>query len=298
MKTKNLILLCVLIPWFAHGSNKTDKPNKTATTVNVHEMTVGIENDTEKQQVAKNIIRYRFQCLINDKYPVDLTFEVHKGIIQGQIVYTKTKAKTPIRLLGEIEAGENMENVFSMREVSKDGTATGFIRGKITAQHKFEGTWQTPNKYIQNKNGYSFDIKEGKSYKMHTVNIAKSNTKLYSDKTFVWKTNVNNPYGIYEYSLGENAGHGQLEIFLKNRKTMCNIHNTTSAPAFNMGNVEEQECIVENDHFVCTVPDTDGQCQFTIYPFADFALVRYVENKRDCLLGMNATLEGIYLKVK
>lgn len=294
MKQLKLTLLYLVIFLFVCTGKNTSRQIETATENNIRQITADTQNETE-QQSNSDVKRYRFQCLINNKYPVDLTFELYQNMIQGQIVYTNTKNKTPIYLLGNVLSYDKGGYEVFIREMAPDGSTTGIIRGKITEQNKLEATWNAPDKYIETKNGKLFDYVQGKSYPMHILKIADKETSLYSDKIFDWKPNTNNAYGTYYYSMGENCASGKIEIFPKNKKIMCNIYTNTSAPSFNMAIVEEQECVVKNNRLVCTL-SSEAPCQFVILPFKQFVAVEYINDARNCEFGMNATVEGLYLK--
>lgn len=235
-------------------------------------------------------VSHSWNGLINGKWPVQVYVEAMNGIVQGQIIYTNSKAKTPIKLLGSAAKDE-----FELRENDANGNITGFISGKITSDGGFSGTWKAPGRLVKT-GSLSFDYKEGKIYSLALSKCARPSP----DPLISWEIDLKYCSGTYCYSYGENLACGVLKLSEKAGKVLCTIDAATSAPSFNMAKVEERECVVLHDRLLCTLsPEetySDGECQFEIIPYRDFATINYIDRKNRCGFGMNATIAETYLK--
>ena len=70
-------------------------------------------------------LQYQGEGAINGTIPVSLWFESRDGIISGEIVYTRTKDRTPIRILGRVQDN----GLLRLREMLPDGRVSGTITG-------------------------------------------------------------------------------------------------------------------------------------------------------------------------
>ena len=59
---------------------------------------------TTAPKAAAKVVLYEGKGVINHKIPVALWFDSRDGLVSGEIVYTATKARKPIRILGREEA--------------------------------------------------------------------------------------------------------------------------------------------------------------------------------------------------
>lgn len=235
------------------------------------------------------IVSYYWSGLINKKIPVEISLEKKGRIIQGQIVYTKTENKTPIRLIGT-----SYENVFQFREITNDASITGFIKGEITADGGFKGTWTAPPRNIQKDDEDSYDFVYGKEYSINLKSCKKRTSKLFS-----WAINVEGAVGEYSYTYGENLTSGTLQLFKRDGRLFCTVGSVTYAPSYNIAEIIEQECTWKDGRLVCIVDeDEDFSCGFEIFPFSEFAIIFYLEGYDICGFGHNATIEGIFIKQK
>ncbi|MDL2313522.1 hypothetical protein LJC36_00910 [Desulfovibrio sp. OttesenSCG-928-C14] len=107
----------------------------------------------------EDVQRHAWQGEINNTIPVSVWFEIRDGLIVGELIYTNTKEKKPIRLLGKVEATGELR----MQEMLPDGLISGMISGKI-AQDSFEGTWSTAGKFATK--GKTNKYIEGKRYRL------------------------------------------------------------------------------------------------------------------------------------
>ena len=110
---------------------------------------------------AKKMEHYDWQGEIGGRIPVAVWFETRDGLIAGEIVYTRTKEKKPIRLLGTVSQGQ-----LRMQEMLPDGLVTGRITGTIK-DGVFEGDWVAPGKVT--KKGENFEIVDGKEFPIRLV---------------------------------------------------------------------------------------------------------------------------------
>ncbi|MGN1038485.1 MAG: hypothetical protein ACI4P0_03720, partial [Mailhella sp.] len=76
---------------------------RIATQINAEFSQKKAVQDEKKEKNVSAVLYYEGHGKINGKIPVSLWFDVKAGLASGELVYTATKAKTPIRLLGREE---------------------------------------------------------------------------------------------------------------------------------------------------------------------------------------------------
>ena len=211
---------------------------------------------------------------LNDKTPIFIHYQLDSNLIIGEITFLKTKEKLPIRLLGTIEENKNYELLL----FDKTGNITDIIKGLPTSEN-FNGSW------------YSF--KEDKEY---------SFTLLLAD-TIITSPDIkpldNQIFGNYHYQYGEDGYTGNFEINkIDNNKVDFSILSTTNIERGpNMAEVEKDTIAMQGKSFVYMIPESDN-CEFKTTFYKDFVYISYTKGYCMGQFGMNATIEGIYLKTK
>lgn len=223
-----------------------------------------------KKQDVKEI---SWKGFLNGKTPVFIHYQIDGNIIVGEITYLNTKGKVPITLLGTIEE----DNSYRILEFEKSGNITGVITGKPT-DGAFKGSWFSP-----------------KTRKELTLNLVKKDTALASKKI---ETNVDDLFGRYHYQYSEAGYQGDLEIKkLPNSKAVFGITSVTGEPARNLAQIDDDTIDLKTTNFTYKLTDTED-CEFKVKFYKGFAVVQYTQGVCSGQFGMNATIEGIYMKTK
>ncbi|MDL2216646.1 hypothetical protein LJB81_02790 [Desulfovibrio sp. OttesenSCG-928-M14] len=225
--------------------------------------------------------RHAWQGAINDKIPVSIWCEIRDGLIVGELVYTNTKEKKPIRLLGTVEADGELR----MQEMLPDGLISGLIGGKIT-QGSFEGAWSAPGKLVTKGNNHEYI--EGKSYHLRLSNATLPHTPFH------WEHDPNALAGKYAYSYGKDMNYGVIALVrAEGQKMNCSIDSSSSAPSYNMA----QTSFTTGAAGDRILYEEDASCAFEILLFNGFLVTRYLEGKTcDGWFGRGTTVEGIFVK--
>lgn len=220
---------------------------------------------------AQNVTEINWTGTLNSKTPISLSYSVTDGIIVGQIIYLNTKSKTPIKIIGTVEDDKS----YRILEFEKDGNITGIITGKPT-ETAFTGDWFSP--------------KSRKSLSLKLTNPTKKQKKRTPNTTVTNAT--------YHYGYSEKGPQGDFQIKkLKNNKFQFSITSVTSDPARNIANIDETEVTISGNSFSYTMPE-EKKDQFKVIFYPDFLVVKYTKGDFLGEFGHNATIEGIYLKVK
>lgn len=223
-----------------------------------------------KNQVGKEI---SWKGFVNGKIPVFIHYQIDDKVIVGEITYLNTKNKLPITLLGTIED----DNSYRILEFEKSGNITGVITGNAT-DGVFKGSWFSP-----------------RTRKELVLNLVKKDTALASKKI---ETNVNDLFGRYHYQYSEAGYQGDLEIKrLPDSKAVFGITSVTGEPARNLAQIDDDTINLKATHFTYKLDDTDD-CEFKVKFYKGFAVVQYTQGVCSGQFGMNATIEGIYMKTK
>ncbi|MFT3680374.1 MAG: hypothetical protein QM791_08860 [Ferruginibacter sp.] len=210
---------------------------------------------------------------INKKVPVFLTYNINESIITGQITYLNTKDKKPIKLIGTIEDDRS----FRLLEFESTGNITGIITGKPGVD-SFNGAWFSP-----------------KTRKELEFAAVKKDTTVAVENTAADLADI---AGNYHYQYSEEGSMGDLDIKqLSNGRAVFAVSSVTSAPARNLADVPGDTIDIKSNSFIYKIPGTDS-CEFKVKFYKSFAYINYTRGFCDGQFGHNATIDGIFLKVK
>ncbi|HXB07056.1 MAG TPA: hypothetical protein VNW04_08070 [Puia sp.] len=210
---------------------------------------------------------------INGKIPVFLWLAEKDSTLQGEVVYTNTKNRTPIKLAGE---RDNYDQI-KVCEFQADGMITGiFFFNKIGATSS--GKWYSPS-----------------SDKDYVLALNQKDTVLKVDTGFAPEAIA----GDYGYQYGKNGPQGSITVHrIRDGRISFDIGCVTSAPAFNQATVGLDTVAIQNDRFTYTLRDS-RQCIFQVRFYRDFLIIRYTKGYEGCegSFGANATVEGVFYRV-
>lgn len=264
MKYKYLVYIPLLT---IISCNKPEQKDKVSTSAIPKE---SVKLASIKSQVSTEI---SWKGFVNGKTPVFIHYQIDGNIIAGEITYLNTKNKLPITLLGTIDNDNN----YRILEFEKSGNITGVITGKPT-KDAFEGSWFSP-----------------KTRKELVLNLAKKDTALTSKKI---ETKLEDLFGRYHYQYSEAGYQGDLEIKkLPGSKAVFGITSVTGDPGRNLAQIDDDTINLKTTNFTYKLADTDD-CEFKVKFYKGFAVVQYTQGVCSGQFGMNATIEGIYLKTK
>jgi hypothetical protein len=210
---------------------------------------------------------------LNGRAPVFIHYQLDSNLIVGEITYLNTKDKLPITLLGTIEDDKS----YRLLEFQKTGNITGIITGTPTGNH-FSGSWFSP-----------------KTRKELVLSLQKKDTAVNSAPI---DTELQDIFGHYHYQYSEVGYQGDLEIVrLSNSKASFGITSVTGEPARNVAQIDDDTISLTTTHFIYKLPDTND-CEFEVRFYKGFAFIKYTKGFCDGQFGMNATIDGIFLKAK
>ncbi len=247
-------------------NNQHHKNSGTAT------LTPAMPSDTitGKNQHSNNIC---WAGTLNGKIPVILHYNIDSNLIIGEITYLNTKDKLPITLLGTIEEDKS----YRLLEFEKSGNITGIITGTPVA-NTFNGSWFSP-----------------KTRKELALNLVKKDTLIETAST---GTELNSIFGHYHYQYSEAGYQGDFEITrLPGSKAYFGITSVTGAPSRNIAQIDDDTILLNSTQFIYKLPETDS-CEFSIKFYKRFVYIRYTKGFCEGQFGMNATVDGIFLKTE
>jgi len=211
---------------------------------------------------------------LNGKTPVFIHYQLDNNLIIGEITYLNTKDKLPIRLLGTIEDDKS----YRLLEFDNTGNITGIIKGKPT-QKSFNGLWVSP-----------------KTKKELAMTLSKKDTLIVSPNIKPDKTRI---FGNYHYQYGEYGYVGDFDINkVGNNSIAFDIGSVTSIErGIHTAEVEKDTITMTGNSFVYKIPDTDS-CEFKVTFYKDFVYINYTKGYCESQFGLNATIDGIFIKTK
>jgi hypothetical protein len=210
---------------------------------------------------------------INKKIPVFLHYSVNDNLIVGEITYLNSISKKPIKILGTVENDKS----YRVLEFESGGNITGVIYGK-PGQQTFDGSWFSP-----------------KTRKEVSLHLEKKDTSIVTQTI---EPNLDEISGKYHYQYAKEGSSGDFSISkIKNNKAGFSIVSVTDGPALNTAEVSDDTIQLKGNSFIYKIPDADD-CDFEVKFYKDFLTVKYIKGPCVGQFGMNATVEGIFLKVR
>src|SRR5262249_17522966 len=106
-------------------------------------------------------------------------------------------------------------------------------------------------------------------------------------------------FGNYHYQYGENGYNGDFDISkVGNNKIAFNILSLTNVERGpNIAEVENDTITMTDNSFIYKIPDSDS-CEFKVTFYKAFVYINYTKGFCESQFGLNATIDGIYLKTK
>jgi hypothetical protein len=228
---------------------------------------------TLKNSQSKSNNEFCWTGTLNGMTPVFIHYKLDSNLVIGEITYLNTTKKLPIMLLGTIEDDKS----YRLLEFDKSGNITGIITG-LTSDNNFNGNWFSP-----------------KTKKELVVNLVKKDTVVISN---IEDAQLQDIFGDYHYQYSEAGYQGDFEIEkLQNSKASFGITSVTDAPARNVAQIENDTIDLNTTQFIYKLPDAED-CEFHVKFYKGFAFIRYTNGFCNGQFGHNATIDGIFIKVK
>lgn len=211
---------------------------------------------------------------LNNKTPIFIQYQLVNNLVIGEITYMNTRDKQPIKLIGTVEENK----IYRLFEFDETGNITGIIEGTPT-QKIFNGSWFSPS-----------------TKKELEMNLLPKDTLIYSASIM---PEPNLVFGDYHYQYGKNGYNGHFKFNdAGGGKAAFNIVSLTNIERGpNIAEVEQDTIDLSDNYFVYTIPDSDD-CEFKVTFYKSFAYINYTRGDCENEFGLNATIEGIYLKTQ
>ena len=228
-------------------------------------------NQTSKSDSTSKEICWK--GTIKGKIPVMLHYQVDDDLLVGEITYLNTKKREPIKIIGTIADDASLR----ILEFEKNGNISGILTG-TPSNDKFNGTWFSP-----------------KTRKELNLSLSKFDT-IVKDTPIL--PELNKIYGNYHYQYSQEGYQGDFYINKINAKQASfEIFSVTGEPSRNIADIEKDTITLTGNKFHYKVGYEEG-CEFDVTFYKDFVYINYTNGDCDGVFGHNATVEGIFLKVK
>lgn len=208
---------------------------------------------------------------LNRKTQVLMHYSIYGKLVVGVAEFTGSKPSTA-HLIGKLENDTTLQ----LMEFEKDGQVSAVMHGTIRGK-KLSGDWFTYE---------------------NTRDLNVQFTKIDTVITPMDIAPKGNLGGVYQYQFGEEGESGSMEVdTYEGNHVAFNIRSVTGPPAHNVAVVNDGSAVISDNKFSYVLPESDD-CRFEVALYNDFAVVSY--RTGSCLhdFGLNATLEGVYIKVK
>lgn len=248
------------------------------------------EEAAAEQNEAEKVQYYEGKGVINNRIPVAVWFDSKDGLVSGEVVYTKTKTQTPIRLLGRKEK----DGSYRLYEVLPNGDISGTITGFLI-HGVLSGTWVGRPRMIEQSEG-RYEFKEGKEFPIRVNAVDRTHAP------YKWTFDAKNASGTYAYSTGDNCDDGTVALQIQEDGSVrYRIIGLTGAPSYRTACFPEDalsgETAAATLHGNRILIEEDENCAIELSLYSDFLVSRYLEG-RYCqhLVGNGATAEGLFIK--
>lgn len=216
---------------------------------------------------------------LENRIPVLLYYQEAHHLTVGKVVYLNTHAKQPIPVISHFQSEGGS---FILNEYDKTGNITG-VWTLTQKGDSLVGIWDKPF-----------------STQKYGVHLTKKDTLIPAEPMTADPSEI---AGEYYYQYGEKGPQGEWKIQRIGRDSIAvDAYGVTSAPARNIADVTDTVALKEN-HFSYTVSDnwSGKKCKIVIKGqfYKNFLWVTYI-NEHPCrsYFGHNATLEGVYYKIR
>ncbi len=283
MKITFYSILASALFLFGACSGDSETPSNSELSEGVSSDSLALSTSSEKDKIEMKYA-HAWEGKLNGKIPVFFHYTIKDSVLSGEVTYMNTKAKKPIRIIGEILPN----NFYHILEFDSKGMITGIWSLTIKGD-RCNGTWYAPS-----QSGWS---EPGKEFK---VGAQKSDSLVPE-----WDLNPDpeKVFGYYQYNYTKengNIGHLSLEK-LTDYNANFEILGLASAPGFNIASIEETtvDFVGGKDTEFDFELDESDECDFNVKFYKGFAHVQYTNGYcADGYFGHNATVEGIFLKTK
>jgi hypothetical protein len=163
-------------------------------------------------------------------------------------------------------------------EFSPTGTITGIITG-TPAKEFFKGSWTSP--------------KTGKEL---SLSLTRKDTLIQRKITKPVREEI---FGQYHYRYGEKGYRGDVEVERVDKQRIAfhivSITNLERGP--NVAEVEKDTVALRGNSFTYMIPGSDN-CEIKVFFYKDFIYIQYTRGYCEGQFGLNATIDGIFVKTK
>lgn len=231
------------------------------------------DNTVQQQEQAPDTANgATWKGMINGRIPVLMHLQQETdSVITGELIYLNTKKRLPIGIIG-YSSSDTGNTVLT--ELLPDGTISGNWFGKPDTK-TFTGIWEGNGKSLE------FSLTRTDTVWQDTRPINKSID------------------GTYRYAYPDDGPAGEFAIKrLGKQQVLFAISCHTGAPSFNTAQLPTDTLRINADNqIIYNHKDDTWQCAFTINIYrSGLAVVAYKVGCEDCGFGLNATVDGNYIK--
>lgn len=254
-------------------SEKTSQETVTESETPVESTTAIEETEfipTEKTN-ENGDFREAWKGEIDGKIPVTLELQMQDGLAYGSLVYENVG--TPIKVIGINE----FDATYRLYEFESDGNITGIWNVELD-EEEGSGSWFSPATL------------ESMPVLLTPAGQGAPETDLTAGDLM----------GEYDFSYGKEGNNGGLSVTgFEEGNVFYDLICVTAPPAYHIATVEEGEGVLMGNKIEVRWQDGEYMdCAFDIRFYKDFAVVNYVDEKRECGFGHNAYVDGVFLKTK
>lgn len=236
---------------------------------------------TQAQLITSQKHDQVWQGSIENIVPVFLYYQKVDSLIVGKVIQLKSKANQPFSVISNFRSSDGS---FILNEYDKTGNITG-VWTLTQKGDSLVGIWDKP-----------FSVQK------YDVHLTKKDTLILAEPIVADPSKIT---GDYFYQYGEKGPQGEWKVKRVGRDSLAiNAWSVTHAPARNIAEIEDTVALT-GTHFIYKINMEeswmDKPCKIIMKGqfYKNFLRVTYInENPCAFYFGHNATLEGIFYKIK
>ena len=234
-----------------------------------------VESTHEQTSVnSEPVTSLNWSGTINDTIPAFLHYSIHGDLIIGELSYLNGLNNEPLKVIGTID--QNKE--YRVLQFEPDGNISAILTGRPDGK-AFKGRL-----FLTSSN------------QEQQFNFSRKDTAVVESELMPEAGEI---FGNYYYKYSEDGFQGEFQIKKVDDKHVAFdiLSVTDERRGRNIADVPNDTIAMSGNAFTYTIPESDD-CKFKATFYKGFVVVSYINGYCSGQFGLNATIDGIFLKVR
>ncbi len=230
---------------------------------------------------------HRYDAKLDGRIPVTIALQQTNGsVVAGYIYYPRAKTPAPIMVIGSVMQYPDNEASYFLSEYQSDGSITGTISIQLE-KGKLHGTWTNP--------------KTQKTMALAGVSVSRQTPEWFTESLLVPEdaSNIGREYSYEQWSPKYNENMGGTISFRAAGKNKVHFECMNAFNNIAEGSSEEGRPAVLDGNVFEYYEVNECHYAFRATFFRRFVVLESISGGESTrCFGMNASFDGVYVKVK